>query len=158
VLAGGVDVAADVQAVLGGVLAGQAAGDLLLGLQGAHSALADVIRGPDAGVSGELQHGVLAVAAEFQQLAAGVLGGGVLRPGDTGDLRQADGDGAAELQGQRIRGGGRDRGLAGVAGVAPGADQAAQRPLRLRRPVRVRVGLGAVLEVPEQVLVMPISA
>ena len=32
VLAGGVDVAADVQAVLGGVIAGQPPGDLLLGL------------------------------------------------------------------------------------------------------------------------------
>jgi hypothetical protein len=44
VLAGGVDVAADVEAVLGGVVAGQAAGDLLLGLQRADAALADVVR------------------------------------------------------------------------------------------------------------------
>jgi hypothetical protein len=40
VLAGGVDVAADVQAVLGDVVAGQASGDLLLGLEGADAALA----------------------------------------------------------------------------------------------------------------------
>ncbi|MGE5292159.1 MAG: hypothetical protein ACM3ML_34235 [Micromonosporaceae bacterium] len=43
VLAGGVDVAADVEAVLGDVVAGQAAGDLLLGLQRADTALADVV-------------------------------------------------------------------------------------------------------------------
>jgi hypothetical protein len=39
VLAGGVDVAADVEPVLGDVVAGEAAGDLLLGLQGADAAL-----------------------------------------------------------------------------------------------------------------------
>src|SRR6266581_1220703 len=44
VLAGGVDVAADVQPVLGGVFAGQAAGYLLLGLAGPDAALADVVR------------------------------------------------------------------------------------------------------------------
>ena len=44
VFAGGVDVAADVEAVLGGVVAGQAAGYLLLGFQGADAALADVIQ------------------------------------------------------------------------------------------------------------------
>ena len=44
VLAGGVDVAADVEAVLGDVVAGQAAGDLLLGFQRADAALADVVQ------------------------------------------------------------------------------------------------------------------
>jgi hypothetical protein len=44
VLAGGVDVAADVEAVLGDVVAGQAAGDLLLGLERADAALRDVVR------------------------------------------------------------------------------------------------------------------
>jgi hypothetical protein len=39
VLAGGVDVTADVEPVLGDVVAGQAAGDLLLGLQRANAAL-----------------------------------------------------------------------------------------------------------------------
>ena len=43
VLSGGVDVAADVEAVLGDVVAGQAAGDLLLGFQRACAALADVV-------------------------------------------------------------------------------------------------------------------
>jgi len=41
VLAGGVDVTADVEPVLGDVVAGQAAGYLLLGFQGADAALAD---------------------------------------------------------------------------------------------------------------------
>ena len=44
VFPGGVDVAADVEAVLGDVVAGQAAGDLLLGFQRADAALADVVR------------------------------------------------------------------------------------------------------------------
>jgi hypothetical protein len=38
VLAGGVDVAADVESALGDVVAGQAAGDLLLGVQGMDAA------------------------------------------------------------------------------------------------------------------------
>ena len=44
VLAGGVDVTADVEPVLGDVVAGQAAGDFLLCFQGAYAALADVVR------------------------------------------------------------------------------------------------------------------
>ena len=44
VLACGVDVAADVEAVLGDVVAGQAAGDFLLCFQRADAALADVVR------------------------------------------------------------------------------------------------------------------
>jgi len=44
VLAGGVDVAADVEPVLGGVVAGQPSGDLLLGLQRADVAFAAVVR------------------------------------------------------------------------------------------------------------------
>jgi len=43
VLAGGVDVAADVEAILGDVVAGEAAGDLLLGFQGADAALAALL-------------------------------------------------------------------------------------------------------------------
>ena len=43
VLAGGVDVASDVEPVLGDVVAGQAAGDLLLGFERADAALADVV-------------------------------------------------------------------------------------------------------------------
>jgi hypothetical protein len=43
VLAGGVEVAADVEAVLGDVVASQAAGDLLLGLQRADAAPAEVV-------------------------------------------------------------------------------------------------------------------
>jgi hypothetical protein len=44
VLAGGIDVTADIEPVLGDVVAGQAAGDLLLGFQRADSALADIGR------------------------------------------------------------------------------------------------------------------
>src|ERR1019366_6913254 len=80
VLAGGVDVAADVEAVLGDVLAGQPPRDLLLGLHGPHSALGDVVRGPDPGVVAEPGHVILAVMAELEQVPAGGLGGGVLRP------------------------------------------------------------------------------
>src|SRR6266699_5290682 len=82
VLAGGVDVTADVEAVLGDVVAGQAAGDLLLCFQGPDSSFADVVRGPDAGVLGEQEHVAAAVAAEFEQLAAGLLPGAVLRARD----------------------------------------------------------------------------
>src|SRR5271167_3897211 len=46
VLAGGVDVAADVEAVLGNVVAGQAAGDLLLCFQRADVTLGSVVQ-PD---------------------------------------------------------------------------------------------------------------
>ena len=42
-LAGGVEVAADVEAVLGDVVASEAAGDFLLCFQGADGALADVV-------------------------------------------------------------------------------------------------------------------
>ena len=44
VLAGGVDVAADVETVLGDVVAGQAAGDLLLCFQRPDSSFADVVQ------------------------------------------------------------------------------------------------------------------
>ena len=44
VLARGVDVAPDVEAVLGDVVAGQAAGDFLLCFQGADAALRDIVR------------------------------------------------------------------------------------------------------------------
>ena len=44
VLAGGVDVTADIEAVLGDVVAGQAAGDLLLGFQRPDAALTDVVQ------------------------------------------------------------------------------------------------------------------
>src|SRR3712207_7256766 len=45
--ADGVDVAGDVEAVLGDLLAGEPSGDLLLGLGWAQVAFADVVRGPD---------------------------------------------------------------------------------------------------------------
>ena len=61
VLAGGVDVTADIKAVLGDIVAGQAAGDLLLGLQRADSALADIVGERNAQVAGESQVVGLAV-------------------------------------------------------------------------------------------------
>src|SRR5437773_9858685 len=82
VLAGGVDVAADVEPVLGDVVAGQAAGYLLLGLQGADAALAEVVRRPDAGAGREPEHVVLPGLAELEELAAGLLPDLVLRAGD----------------------------------------------------------------------------
>src|ERR1700729_825223 len=70
VLSGGVDVPADVEAVLGDVVAGQAAGDFLLCFHGADAALADVVRRPDAGVSAEPEDVGRAVPAELEHLAA----------------------------------------------------------------------------------------
>src|SRR6202167_6278252 len=93
VLAGGVGVAADVEAVLGDGLAGEPPGDLLLGLDGADGARADVVRGPDPGVLAEPGHVAGAVPAEFEQVTAGALGGGVLRPGDAGDAGRPGEDG-----------------------------------------------------------------
>lgn len=150
-LAGGVDVAADVQAILGDLFAGQPAGDLLLCLGGPKVSLADVVRGPDPGVGGEAQNVVLAVAAELQQLASGTLRGGVARPRHPRHLRQADPDGAAELQGKlgaNLLGG---RGQTGVAGSMPGGDQAAQRTRCLSGPLRIGVSLGSVGEIAQQV-------
>src|SRR2546423_4502046 len=97
VLAGGVDVAADVEAVLGDVVAGQAAGDLLLGFQRADASLADVVRGPDAGVFGEAEHVVTAAVAEFEQFPAGFLLRAVLRPRDAGHAGRPGEDGVPEL-------------------------------------------------------------
>ena len=158
VLACGVDVAADIEAVLGDIVAGQAAGYLLLGFQGPDSALRDIVRGPDAGVLGEQQHVASAVAAEFQQLVTGLLPGAVLRAGDAGHAGQPGQDGVPELVLQRFPDTGGNSVQALPAGGVPGMDQAAQRPLRLRRPDRARVALSAVLMVPQQMLVMPISA
>src|SRR5579859_2863650 len=125
VLAGGVDIAADVQAVLGGLFAGEPTGYLLLGLDRADAALADVVGGPDPGVVAEPQDVLLAVAAEFQQIPAGVPGGGVLWPGDAGHAGAAGQDSVAELADQRAADGRRYIGQAGVTSFVPGADQPA---------------------------------
>ena len=47
---------------------------------------------------------------------------------------------------------------AAVAGHVGGVDEAAQRVCDLAGPDRLRVALGGVLKIPEQVDVMPISA
>src|SRR6266705_2735993 len=118
------------------------------------------VGGPDLGVVAEPEHVVLPVAAELQQVTAGVLGGGVPRPGDAGlsglpripgPAGQPGQDGVAELAGQRAADVFGDLGLAGVAGVVPGPDQPAQRPLCLGWPDRVRPALGRVLVVAQDV-------
>jgi hypothetical protein len=124
VLAEGVDVAADVEAVLGGLRAGEPPGDLLLGLGRAQAAFADVVGGPDPGVGGEPQGVVFAVTAELQQRPAGWLGGGAAWAGDGTDLGEPDADGVAELADQRFGDGCWDGCVSGVAGLVEGVDQA----------------------------------
>ena len=102
VLAGGVDVAADVEAVLGDVVAGQAAGDLLLGLERADAALADVARRPDARVRREPQDVAAALFAGFERLAAGFLVRAVLRARDAGHPRKPGEDSVPEFVFQRL--------------------------------------------------------
>jgi hypothetical protein len=76
-----------------------------------------------------------------------------LRRGGHRDLRhrQVGKDGVPELVVQRLQRVGGDGGKSLLSGGVPGMDHAAQCPLRLRGPDRARVGLGAVLEVPQQV-------
>jgi len=63
-----------------------------------------------------------------------------------------------ELMRQRIPHGGGDEGKSLLTGGVPGADEAAQRPLRLHGPDCAGVALRAVLEVPQEMRLMPISA
>ena len=151
VFAGGVDVAADTEAVLGGVVAGQPAGDLLLGLIRAQSGLADVVRGPHAGVGGEPEDVGFAVAAEFEHVPAGMLFRAVPGAGDAGHVGQGDGDRAAELLLEGLADGGGDRVQAVAAGLVAGVDQRAEGFLRLAGPDRAGVGFRAVLQVTEYV-------
>src|SRR3712207_5323021 len=145
--ADGVDVAGDVEAVLGDLLAGEPSGDLLLGLGWAQVAFADVVRGPDPGVGGEVQDVRFVVAAELQQHPSGGLGGGAAWAGVGPDFAQPDPDGVAELADQRLSDGRWDGRLSGVAGLVEGVDQPAQRALGLFGPHRTRMGLGGVGEV-----------
>src|SRR5271157_1013567 len=157
VLAGGGCVAADGVAVPGGGLGAEPAADLLLGFRGAQVAFGLVAGGRDGGVGEEPQHVGFAVPEAFQQVQGGRLLD-VLAAGDAADLRQAGVDAVAEqLQvpgGQLVR----DGGQALVAGHVGGVDKGAQLTGDLGGPDRVRVGLRGVLEVTQQVLVMPISA
>jgi hypothetical protein len=148
VLGGGGCVAADGVLVAGGFLRAEPTGDLLLGLRWPQVAL--VGGGRDGGVSEEPQYVGFAVAQAFQQRTGGRLL--ALGAGDAADLEQPDGDAAAE-QRQALRGhlpG--NRAHAAVAGHVGGVDEAAQRVCDLAGPDRLRVALGGVLKIPEQVV------
>jgi hypothetical protein len=122
---------------------------LLLGLGGPQVASGLVAGRGDGGVGEKPQHVGFAVAQAFQQEPGRRLPG--LGAWDAADLGQPDGDAAAE-QRQVLRGhlfG--DGGQALAAGQVGGVDQAAQGLCDLAGPDRVRVGLGGVLDVPEQV-------
>ncbi len=149
VFADGVEIASDVEAVLGGVLAGESAGDLLLGFGGSQVALTEIVGGPDPGVGGEPQDVGFVVAAEFQQVSPGWLFGGVFWAGDARDLGQANPDGVTEFTDQGFRHRCGDLGQTGVAGLVGGVDQTTQRALGLGGPVRAGMGLRGVGEVPE---------
>jgi hypothetical protein len=98
----------------------------------------------------------LAVLEAFQQ----VQGGGlldVLAAGDAADLRQAGADAVAEQPEVRRGHLVRDGGQALVPGHVGGVDEGAQLTGGLGGPDRVRVALGGVLEVTQQVGVMPTS-
>src|SRR3979409_1097203 len=136
VFADGVDVAADVEAVLGDGLAGESSGDLLLGLGGSQVAFAEVVGGPDPGVGAEGEDIVFVVVEELQQGPAGWLGGGAAWAGVGSDFGEDAPDGAAERADQRVSDGCCDRWQVDVAGVVPGVDQAAQRALGLLGPRR----------------------
>src|ERR1019366_6648588 len=90
---------------------------------------------------------VVAVAQAFQQVPAGLL----FAAGDPFHLSEAEDDAVPERAGERrgdvVRDGGQALGAGGVRGV----DQALQRLGDLDGPVRVRVGLGGVLAVADQV-------
>ncbi len=96
---------------------------------------------------------VFAVMAELQQVASGMLGGVVARPGHSWHLRQADSDGVSELAQQWVADMLGDLGQAVFAGGVPGVDEAAQRTLRLGRTVVDGEGLFGVGEVAQQMSV-----
>jgi hypothetical protein len=96
VFPGGVDAAADVAAVLGDVVAGQAPADLLLCF-GGDSALRDVAGRLYGRAGGEAGHVGFPVPAELRHLPPGLLLHGGPRPGHVRHRRQAERDGAAEL-------------------------------------------------------------
>ena len=86
----------------------------------------------------------------FQQETAGRLL--LVRAGDPADLGQAGVDGVAEQPQVFCDGVVGDGGQALVAGQVRLVDEGAQLTGGLDGPNRVRVGLGGVFEIPEQVL------
>lgn len=108
VFPGGVDVAADVGAVLGDVVAGQAPADLLLCFRG-RAPRSEMLLVGHMGVSGAKRAtSASPVPAELRHLPSGLLLHGGPRPGHARHRRQAERDGAAEL----ARLAGMSRGLA----------------------------------------------
>ena len=93
-------------------------------------------------------------ASRCRRHSSSVRAGGclLLAPGTRRTCGQPDGDAAAEQR--QVLGGhvGGDGGQALVAGQVGGVDEAAQGLCDLAGPDGLRVGLGGVLEVPEQVL------
>ena len=86
VLAGGVDVAADVEPVLGRVLAGEVAGDFLLGLTGRTPRSLMLFVGQTRVSVVNRSTACSRSRQEFEQVAAGALFRGVLRARDAADL------------------------------------------------------------------------
>lgn len=92
-----------------------------------------------------------AVAQHLQQHPADRLGDGLGRAGDALDLRQPDGNPATEHLREHRQRARRDSLPALFTSEVGGMDQTAQRPLELHGPARVRVGLGAVFKITDQV-------
>lgn len=71
-------------------------------------------------------------------------------PWHTPHLRQADPNALTELEDERGADRPADLGQTVLVGVVPDADQTTQRALRLRRPMRVGVGLLGVGDIAQQ--------
>jgi len=150
VLDGGGAVAADRVPVAGGLLRAEPAAYLLLGLRRPQVAFGLVGGGRDGGVGEEPQHVAFAVPQAFQQRPRWRLL--ALGAGYAADLGQADGDAAAEqlqIFGGAVCG---DGCQAVITGQVRLVDQAAQGVGDLAGPDGLRVGLGGVFQVPQQVL------
>src|SRR6266542_4078098 len=149
VLGGGGCVAADGVPVAGGFFRAKPAADLLLGFRGTQVTFGLVGGGRDGGVGEEPQYVGFAVAQAFQQ---GQRGGLLdVLAGHAADFGQAGEDAVAEQL--QVLGDGvfRDDAQAVVAGEVGLVDEGAQLAGDLGGPDRVRVGLGGILDVPEQV-------
>ena len=139
VLDRGGQVAADPVPVFGAGLAGEAPGDLLLGLGRPQVAFGLVVGGRNAQVVGEAQHVGFAVAQHLQHQAGLAFTGAVAVAGGVG---QPDLHTVGEFLDQRVADRGVDAVTAGLTGQVGVVDQPAQRVGDLGRPHRVGVHLG----------------